>query len=184
MGGLKLYFSNIGDSELAQFHKTISNTFNITFEDALSSNLFKVENIINNKLYKLYPLFYSDSITSTNEEDEVLENKCIICNYDLNTLLIFEGTNMIVKSEDLEIGYYLYYTKYGFVFFTYNKIDGTPLSNVKINTLMQYTHRITGVTDETGLFYCITDFEIIDSSVTFMEFVIEYNGVEYNIIRD
>ena len=49
---------------------------------------------------------------------------------------------------------------------------------------MQYTHRITGETDENGLFYCPTDFEIVTSSTTFMEFVIEYNGIEYDLMEN
>ena len=75
-----MYFSDVADLELKQFHKVIPYNFNISLTKALSSDLFHIETIIQNKLYRIFPLFYCEKITSSNPEDIILENKGIICN--------------------------------------------------------------------------------------------------------
>lgn len=75
-----MYFSSINNSELKQFHKVVPYNFNMSLTDALSSDLFHIETIIPNTLYRIYLLFYCEKITSSNVNDVILENKCIICN--------------------------------------------------------------------------------------------------------
>ena len=52
--------------------------------------MFKVETIIADTIYKIYPLFYTNTITSSNSDDRILDNKCIICNKkDKETYITF-----------------------------------------------------------------------------------------------
>lgn len=45
----------------------------------LTSDLFKVETVKADKIYKVCPLFYTNEITCSNGNDKVLDNKAIIC---------------------------------------------------------------------------------------------------------
>ena len=73
-----MYFTNIANKDLEPFHKLPIPNFSITLTDMLTSPLFKVETIQTGSLYKIIPLFYTGSITSTNKDDRILENKAII----------------------------------------------------------------------------------------------------------
>lgn len=85
-----MYFKDITDEELQFFHGLKVPNFSITLTDVLTSDLFKKEVIIADSIYKIYPLFYCDTISSTNPNDKILENKCIICNKtDAETHLTF-----------------------------------------------------------------------------------------------
>ena len=85
-----MYFTNITNPELNYFHGIKPPSFSIKLTTALTSDLFKIETIISDTLYKLYPLFYCETITSSNPNDKVLDNKCIICKKETNdTLLTF-----------------------------------------------------------------------------------------------
>lgn len=74
-----MYYSNIQNNELAYFHNRPVHNFTVKLSQMLTSPLFKVEEIITDKIYKIYPLFYTGTITSTNLNDRILDNKCIIC---------------------------------------------------------------------------------------------------------
>lgn len=75
-----MYFKNINNKELQLFHGFTVGNFCISLSDILSSvNLFYIETMISNRLYKIYPLFYTKNIASSNPDDEILDNKCIIC---------------------------------------------------------------------------------------------------------
>ena len=91
-----MYFKNIQNNELQEFHKTIKNNFKEKLTNILDSELFLVETIINEKIYRVFPLFYCDIITSNNENDQILGNRCIICEYNTNTVL-----NFIIEDEDV-----------------------------------------------------------------------------------
>lgn len=73
-----MYFSNISNVELQQFHNFKMKNFNISLTEMLNSNLFKVETIINDTLYRVFPLFYTDNVKSSNADDKILDNRCII----------------------------------------------------------------------------------------------------------
>lgn len=75
-----MYFSNVGNVELQKFRNQKAHNFTISLTDLLTSDLFKVETIISNTLYRIYPLFYTGKIYSNNSSNRILENKCIICN--------------------------------------------------------------------------------------------------------
>ena len=74
-----MYYTNITDTELQLFRGLMVPNFTIKLTDALTSGLFKVETIITDKLYKIYPLFYTESISTDNEADTVIDDLCIIC---------------------------------------------------------------------------------------------------------
>lgn len=74
----RMYFSNISNVELQQFHNFKMKNFNISLTEMLNSNLFKVETIINDTLYRVFPLFYTDNVKSSNSDDKILDNRCII----------------------------------------------------------------------------------------------------------
>ena len=84
-----MYFGNISDSELSQFHNQVLNNFSMPLVDVLASSLFKIETIISDSIYKIYPLFYCEEISSSNAEDRIIENKCIICEKNTDTRLYF-----------------------------------------------------------------------------------------------
>jgi len=72
-----MYFTNIGNEELKHFHNTVGADFSISLTDLLDSNLFKVEEI-NSNIYRVFPLFYCTDIISSNMNDIILGNKCLI----------------------------------------------------------------------------------------------------------
>jgi len=74
-----VYYSNITNSELAYFHNRPVHNFTVKLSQMLTSDLFQVEEIITDKIYKIYPLFYTGTITSSNPNDRILDNKVIIC---------------------------------------------------------------------------------------------------------
>ena len=75
----KVYYSNITNKELAYFHNRPVHNFTVKLSQMLESDLFQVEEIITDKIYKIYPLFYTGTITSSNSNDRILDNKVIIC---------------------------------------------------------------------------------------------------------
>ena len=75
-----MYFTDITNPELQYFHGINARNFNISLSEMLSSDLFIVETIITDSIYRIYPIFYSQQIISSNPDDKILENKCIIAN--------------------------------------------------------------------------------------------------------
>ena len=75
---IKIYFSNITNSEIQYFHGLTAPNFTITLTQLLESDLFKVETIKTN-LYKIYPLFYTESITTNNPNDIVIDDQVVLC---------------------------------------------------------------------------------------------------------
>ena len=73
-----VYFTNITNEELQYFKRESINNFNIDLTDILSSDLFKVEEIVSNSIYRIYPLFNCEKIISSDSDNIILENKCII----------------------------------------------------------------------------------------------------------
>ena len=101
------YYSNIANQELQYFHQLLVKNFTIKLTDVLTSGLFKVETIIADSIYKIYPLFYSNTITSSNPDDRILDNRCIICNKkEKETYITF------ISDENEEIVDYSNYASY------------------------------------------------------------------------
>ena len=112
-----MYFTDITNEQLQYFHNLTANNFSIALSDVLhqtnnefDNKLFKIEEIITDSIYKIYPIFYASEIKSTNPNDEILENKCIICQkQDIETYLTFISNDGIIQDvtdidEYYEIG--------------------------------------------------------------------------------
>ena len=99
-----MYFTDITNPELQSYSTDIVDTFSISLTRALTSNLFKVETIISDKLYKIYPLFYCDSIQSSNPDDKLLGNRLVICTKNNSTFLKFirEGDEVNKSASNFE----------------------------------------------------------------------------------
>ena len=95
-----MYYTNIANSELQYFHNLLVSNFTIKLTDLLTSNLFKVDEVITDNIYKIYPLFYTQTITSSNSDDRILDNRCIICKKQENkeTFLTFISD----ENEDIQ----------------------------------------------------------------------------------
>ncbi len=164
-----MYFTNISDEELLQFHEQVKVTFNINLQDAISSSLFKVQSM--DSIIQLYPLFYTDTIKSSNSNDKVLSNRSIICENNDNTTLFF------ISSEDIPVLSldYSYYTDNAnyFVFYTYDGNTGNYLSGVTAEVVFKQddteVYKSELESDEKGIIY-------IDSSdITFDEVEIDFS---------
>lgn len=100
------YYTNIGNPDLQYFKNLTVPNFTIKLTDLLSSDLFKVDEIITDSIYKIYPLFYCKEISSSNTEDKILENKLVICmKHDQETYLTF-------LSDDGDVQDYQNFTSY------------------------------------------------------------------------
>lgn len=73
-----MYFSNIANEELKHFHGIVGADFSMSLTDILTSNLFKVETIIADSIYRIYPLFYCNEVISSNINDKILNTRCLI----------------------------------------------------------------------------------------------------------
>ena len=87
---IKIYYSNITNSEIQYFHGLTAPNFTITLTQLLESDLFKIETLKENT-YKIYPLFYTETIDTNNPEDTVIDDQVILChrNPEKETYLTF-----------------------------------------------------------------------------------------------
>lgn len=141
-----MYFSNISDTELSQYHNEIKNDVEMSLTQVLSSSLFKIETIIADKIYKIYPLFYCDNIESTNPNDKIVENRLIICEKEANTILKFETQP---TNDEVELGWSIYIAVGGFVIHCYNKINNKPVTDLELIVTLN-NKVITVKTNEKG----------------------------------
>lgn len=133
-----MYFTNIMNKELEPFHHQLMPNFTITLTDLLTSDLFKVETIQTGSLYRIIPLFYTNTITSTNKEDKILENKAIIAHKkDKETTYTFT-TNTTDEVQD--------WIDYG----TYYEV-GDSLTDAQFNSIISILLRNTTFTDNITL---------------------------------
>lgn len=100
-----MYFSNIANDELQHFHRTSGADFTMSLTDILASNLFEVETIIADKLYRVYPLFYCNTIITNNNNDKNLDNRVLILEKRQHetyvTFIMEENTDNIIMNEDV-----------------------------------------------------------------------------------
>ena len=87
-------YESITDKELVFFHRKINCTLSIELEEVHDNPLFIVDSI-NESFYKIIPLFNCEEIISSNPEDRILENKCIICIPAENTIFSFISNTAI-----------------------------------------------------------------------------------------
>lgn len=165
-----MYFTNINDAELSLFHKTVQNNLNITLPYVLTSPMFKIEEIIENKLYKVYPLFYCEKIVSSNSNDKILDNKCIICEKNIGTVFSFQTSH--INAGTIELGYSIYYDFYGVCVFCYDKLSGNPVNNVEIDGITNRNEKFNGFTDNRGLWTSL----FIGETKYFLKFELKYEN--------
>ena len=131
-----MYFTNISNDNVAMFHNKILVNANLRLTEVLNSNLFKIEEIISNKIYRIFPLFYCENITSTNPYDKILSNKCIICQKSENTVLSFSSEEV---NSNLPLSDFYYIYEQGFmeyiVFYCFDN-NNKPLSDVNANCVL------------------------------------------------
>lgn len=90
-----MYDNNLNGKELCEFHNKVKINKSYRLSEVFNNNpLFKIVQITNN-IYKIFPLFYCDKIISSNEEDRIIENKYIICNYNEYTILQFISNTVV-----------------------------------------------------------------------------------------
>lgn len=96
-----MYFTNIADDELKPFHKMFGADFHISLTNLLTSKLFKVETVIADKLYRVYPLFYCKEVISNNPEDKVSNVQCLILTrMEHESYLTFKTNNINPSNLD------------------------------------------------------------------------------------
>ena len=103
-----MYFSNIANEELKHFHNIVGVDFSMSLTDILTSNLFKVETIIIDSIYRVYPLFYCKEVISSNTNDKILDTRCLILHKsEHETYLSFisnsSSDNVILNESFLDI---------------------------------------------------------------------------------
>lgn len=157
-----MYFSDITNSELIKYHQKVKNNFELPFTEIINSDLFKVETIISDAIYKIYPLFYCEEITSTNPNDQILENKLLIVEKNINTLVSF--TTNIPFSNTIQGRWDVNLTNFGIVIYVYDGITGNSIENAQIEATSEQevnytlvTYDFSGVTDVNGIFYQPTE---------------------------
>ena len=99
-----MYFTDISNEELQYFHGLKVPNFTIKLTDLLTSDLFKVETIVTDSIYRIFPLFYTTQITSSNAADKIIENKVILCKKESTETFI-----TFISDENESIRDYLNY---------------------------------------------------------------------------
>ena len=133
-----MYYTNIGNKDLEPFHDLRIPNFSITLTDLLTSGLFKVETIITSKLYRIYPLFYTGTINSSNPDDKIIEDKCIIANKVSKETIFTFLSNPDEPVQD--------YVNYG----SYYEINDS-LTDAEFNSIISLLLRNTLFTDNISL---------------------------------
>lgn len=162
-----MYYSNITNKEMQYFHNMLVPNFTIKLtdilhktNDAFDNKLFKIEEIVANRIYRIYPIFYCNTITSTNTNDTILENKAIICQkLEKETYITF------ISDETADIQDYQSYATYFDIGDTlttnqYNSIVSLLRQNTIFNDNIRINETVTGK-------YGTYEFDISD--VTFLD---------------
>ena len=103
-----MYFSNIANEELQNFHGIVNVDFSMSLTDILTSKLFKVETVIIGSIYRVYPLFYCKEVISSNVNDKILDTRCLILHKtEYETYLSFitnrSSDNIILDESTVKI---------------------------------------------------------------------------------
>ena len=151
-----MYFTNIANKELQNFHGKVKNNFNMTLSEIMNNRLFKVENM--GEILRIYPLFYTDRIESSNPNDNIIDNKCIICENKEDTTLFFI-VDEVIQVLSLDYSYYSDFKDY-FVFYVYDSVNGNALSNVSVKVTLKNNDEIVKeielTSDRKGIVYLDT----------------------------
>lgn len=172
-----MYFTDINDAELSQYHNKVYNNFSMPLVRVLSSPLFKIEIIIPNSIYKIYPLFYCEEISSSNDDDKIIENKCVICVKNTDTRLYFKTERDYIISA-LNCSYYINNYNFAGILGTVYDEKGNSIEGAEVTVeYMIYPHQDiitkTTFTDYDGLFYFGIGKRFYKKSIS-----INYNGLK------
>ena len=125
-----MYFTNIANEELQYFHGLKVPNFTIKLSDILhqtsgsyDNKLFLIEEIVTGSVYRIFPMFYTGEITSSNSSDKIIDNKVIVCKKETKETYI-----TFISNPDEEIQDYSSYGTY------YNIADS--LSDAQFNSIV------------------------------------------------
>jgi len=161
-----MYFDNIANRELQMFHRVLVPNFTITLTDLLTSDLFRKETIIADSIYRIYPLFYCNEITSTNPDDKILDTQCLICRKT------GDETYITFKTDDGDVIDYTDYASYFDIGDTmttaeYNALVSLLKHNITHNEPVSIAETVTG---EYGVYeFDIDGTTILDNGIMISE---------------
>ena len=125
-----MYFTNIANEELQYFHGLKVPNFTIKLSDILhqtsgsyDNKLFMIEEIVTGSVYRIFPMFYTGEITSSNSSDKIIDNKVIVCKKETKETYITFISNPDEEIQD--------YSSYG----TYYSIADS-LSDAQFNSIV------------------------------------------------
>ena len=161
-----MYFKNLNDEEIKLYHNIVKTNLRINLRDAINSKLFKVTEVIEEELYNLVPLFNYDSCNSTGEFDVILDNQCILCIYNQDTVLLFESNDSFNDFNYIYIIKTLNGKKYINILFydeiTLMNIKGVEITVECVDSENNIVERGSGYSDINGGFiYRISDENIV-----------------------
>ena len=135
-----MYFTDITNQELCAFHGLNVPNFTIKLTDVLhqtsnvyDNKLFKIEEIVSDKVYKIYPMFYTGKIISSNPNDRIIDDKVIIVEKTSDVTYL---TFISDENDDIQD-----YQSYG----TYYNI-GDTLTTSQFNSIVSLFRQFGGIT--------------------------------------
>ena len=135
------YFSDISDTELCSLDKPYAPNFSIKLSDilhktggAFDNKLFKIDEIVTDSVYRVYPMFNTKQISSTGASDKVFENRLIICKKETAETYVTFISDETQEVQD--------YSSYG----TYYSI-GDSLTDAQFNSIVDLIRTNTVNTD-------------------------------------
>ena len=99
-----MYYSNIANKDLLPFKKTLLSNLSISLGETLNNDFFYTEPL--GEFIKIIPLFNTLEITSSNPNDKILENKCVIAQNNTRTVLTFTSNPEEETKEYMPYGEY------------------------------------------------------------------------------
>ena len=146
------YFSNITNDELQYFHGLKVPNFTIKLSDILhktsdvfDNKLFLIEEIVTDSIYRIFPIFYTNTISSTNPNDSIIDDKVIIC-----TVMDTETFVTLISDESEPVQDYISYGTYfeigdSLTLAEYNSIVSLLRANTVNNDTIKIADTVNGV---------------------------------------
>jgi hypothetical protein len=125
-----MYFDNIANPELQYFRNIKVPNFTIKLSDILhqtggsyDNKLFLIEEVVTGSVYRIFPMFYTGKINSSNPSDHIIDDKVIVCKKETTETYI-----TFISDEDAEIqDYHSYGSYYGI---------GDSLTDAQFNSIV------------------------------------------------
>ena len=168
-----MYYSNINDVELQEFHDTVhvdrvvpkskilSHTnYNQNTSICADSELFKNETIISDELYRSCPLIYADELLST-DADKILENKVVLWTPSDNGQIVFSSDNLEGLND---------------IIFTFRRVTPPQQSAYQILALYFYEKMTKGTNNHLSIRYSFEDLSDDGDGIIFVEPMTEDYG--------